>query len=266
METYTYLFRHPAWLIALILLLACFGAAEVGYRLSKRGDPSTRRLKKEHISAVQTAIAALLGLLLAFTVSMSVGRFESRKLAVVDEANAIGTGYLRTQLLPEPYHTQAADTFERYTDVRLAQSADWVAALDLKLRAEQSALQQQLWSYGVTVGEQDPRAVTTGLYISAINEVIDSAGRRDAGLRNHIPETVLYVIIVITVVSLGLLGYTGGVSGNRSLTAGLVMSVVIVAVVFIIMDFDRPSRGTITVSPQAIIDARAAMDTAPPGQ
>ncbi len=266
MESYTLLFRSPGWLVALVLFFVCFAAAEVGYRLSKRGDPSTRKLKKEHMSAVQTAVAALLGLLLAFTVSMSVGRFENRKAAVVDEANAIGTGYLRTQLLPEPYHTQAADAFKRYTDVRLAQSATWEATLNTELKAEQTALQQQLWSYGVTVSEQDPRAVTTGLYVSSINEAIDSAGRRDAGLRNHIPESVLYAIFVIAVLSLGLLGYTSGVSGTRSLTAGLVMSLVIVAVIFIIMDFDRPSRGTITVSPQAIVDARAAMDAAPPGQ
>ena len=114
MESFTFLFGQRAWLATLLLFAACFGAAELGFYLGRRRSNAGEAPKKEHVSAVQAAVAAILGLLLAFTVSMAVSRFEDRKHAVVDEANAIGTAYLRASLLPEPLRSQATAAFAEY--------------------------------------------------------------------------------------------------------------------------------------------------------
>jgi hypothetical protein len=261
MNDFTFLFRQDGWVIALVLFAGCLGAAELGYWLSKREIDSDKKLKKEHLSAVQTAVAALLGLLLAFSVSMAVSRFEARKVAVVDEANAIGTAYLRAALLPESQHAELNEAFKRYTDVRLELARpDWYLAVSSGALEEQSALQRQLFTAGVAAAELDQRAVTTGLYIQAVNEMIDSAGRRDAGLRNHVPETVVYVIFAACLATLGIMGYASRLSGGRSLAAVVIISAVLAAVVFIIADFDRPYRGVITVSQQPIEAVRQSME------
>jgi hypothetical protein len=261
METFTFIFGQRAWLVTLVLFAACFGAAELGFYLGHRRSRSGDAPKKEHVTAVQAAVAGILGLLLAFTVSMAVSRFEDRKHAVVDEANAIGTAYLRASLLPEPLRSQATGAFAKYVDTRLQLARpDWFTSAGAGLRAEQRQLQRQLWSIGVAAGELDQRAVTYGLYISAVNEMIDSAGRRDAGLRNHLPESVLYVIFGVSIVMVAVLGYASGLGGQRSLVAVVVIAVVLSAVVFLILDFDRPYRGLINVGQQSMTELKNSMD------
>ena len=257
METFTFILGQRAWLVTLVLFAACFGAAELGFYLGRRRSRASDTPKKEHVSAVQAAVAAMLGLLLAFTVSMSVGRFEDRKAAVVDEANAIGTAYLRASLLPEPLRSQATGAFAEYVATRLQVArSDWFTVAGAAMRAEKDELQRQLWSIGVAAGELDQRAVTYGLYIAAVNEMIDSAGRRDAGLRNHLPESVLYVIFAVSIITVGVLGYASGLGGQRSLVAVVVISFVLAAIMFLILDFDRPYSGIIQVGQQSLLELK----------
>jgi hypothetical protein len=268
MESFTFLFGSPGWLVGVLLLLGCVAASELGYRLGgrevKRGGDAPKATslpKRDHLGAVQAVVAALLGLLLAFSVSMAVGRFEDRKAAVVDESNCIGTAYLRVSLLPEPQRTEVESLFKEYTDVRLELARpDWFLSDTSGLRDKAAELQRQIWAIGVEVAQFDQRAVTTGLFVSSVNEMIDSAGRRDAGLKNHVPEPVVYVIIVVALACLGIVGYSSGLTGGRSLTATLIIAAVVAMVVFIILDFDRPYRGLITVSQQSLIDLRNSMD------
>ena len=110
-----FLFRVDAWVVALSLLAACFAMSELAYRMSRR-TAAAGRSRKDHYSSVQAMVAALLGLLLAFTVSMAVSRFESRKAAVVNESNAIGTAFLRVALLPEPEQSRAVEAIRDYID------------------------------------------------------------------------------------------------------------------------------------------------------
>jgi hypothetical protein len=269
MREFGLLFGVPAWIIAVVIFAVCFLVAEGGYRLGKRhaivraestGDAegaARSRYKKDHLGAAQAAVAALLGLLLAFTVSMSVDRFESRKLAVIDEANAIGTAYLRTDLLPEPQRTQSVAAFAEYVDIRLQlASPERYLSEASGLQQKAAELQQQLWSLGVSVSELDIRATTYSIYLEALNEMIDSAARREAGLRNHVPEPVIYLIFVVAFSMLGIMGYASGVSGGRSFVAEVVVALVVAAVIFIILDFDRPFRGLVTVNQQSIEQVR----------
>jgi hypothetical protein len=261
MESFTFLFAMNAWAVAVLVFVFTFAAAEIGYLSARRWKKGGNALKREHLKATQTTVAALLGLLLAFSLSMSVDRFENRKAAVVDEASAIGTAYLRVTLLPEPQRSQAEQEFKEYLDHRLDLARpDWFTDAGAALRAQQSEMQREIWALGVSASRIDPRAVTTGLFVEAVNEMIDSAGRRDAGLRNHVPESVLYMIMAVCLVTVGTIGFFSGLEGARSLIATALMCVVLAAVVFVIMDFDRPYRGILKVGQQPMIELRQSMD------
>ena len=251
-----FLFRVDAWVVALSLLAACFAMSELAYRMSRR-TAAAGRSRKDHYSSVQAMVAALLGLLLAFTVSMAVSRFESRKAAVVNESNAIGTAFLRVALLPEPEQSRAVEAIRDYIDVRLELvRPEQYLSDESDMKDQQSALQRELWSLGVSAAKDAERAVPTSLYLQAVNEVIDSAERRDAGLRNHVPESILFMIFVVALAAMAVIGYVSGITGGRSLAAALVLAMVVAVVVFVILDFDRPYRGIITVSQQSMVDVR----------
>jgi hypothetical protein len=254
------IFTVSTWVVAGVVFAACLASAEVGYLLGRRAAESGVA-KKDHLGAVQAAAAVLLGLLLAFSVSMAVSRFESRKVAVVDEANAIGTAYLRASMLPEPHRAQAQRAFAEYVGVRLALARpDWYLNGANSLREDEVVLQRELWSLGVAVAEEDRRAVTTGLYVQALNEMIDSAGRRDAGLRNHVPESIVVIIAAVAVLTLGIMGYASGLSGGRSMAAVVILSVMIAAVLFVILDFDRPYRGILKVNQRSMVEVQDSIE------
>ena len=260
MDSFTFLFGTKSWVVALVFMVVCFAVAEGAYRLSRRRAVAGSR-RKDHYVYVQAMVAALLGLLLAFTVSMAVSRFEDRQAAVTDESNAIGTAFLRAALLPESVQSHAVDVFQEYMDVRLELARpDWYLKGLSEMAEKEVPLRHELWSLGVRAAQDDPGAVTAGLYLEALNEMNDSAARRDAGLRNHVPESVLYMIMVVSFAVMGIIGYLSGITGGRSLTATLILAAVVAVVLFVIMDFDRPYRGVITVSQRSMFDLRALME------
>lgn len=183
----------------------------------------------------------------------------------MDESNAIGTAFLRVSLLPEEEQSRTVDLFREYLDLRLdAAGPGRYLRPTPDLVAKQSALQGQLWSVGAAAAQNDQKAVTTGLYLQAVNEMIDSAGRRDAALRNHVPESLLFMIFSVALATLAVIGYVSGVTRGRSLAASVVLSLVVAVVVFVILDFDRPYRGVIMVSQQSMLDLRAFMEAGLP--
>lgn len=250
------------FLVAALIFLVLVAAGEVGYRLGRR---QLARQKNEsamvthaHLNEIQTAVFAVLGLLLAFTFSMAVSRFDERKQALVVEANAIGTAYLRVQLLPPGQRAAATDLFRRYVDDRLATvRPNWY--LDVGLEQRTSALQQQLWTQGTNAATQDPRAVTTGMYVQSLNDMFDAQNSRDAARLNQLPATAIFLLLIISMLSVGILGYRSGIGGGRSLIGAVLLALVISLVVWIVLDLDQPYQGFITISQQIMIQLRQSM-------
>src|SRR5689334_21544561 len=133
----------PIWVTAVLIAALLLGACELGYRLARwKGD-----YEKSDEGHVLSAMLALLGLLVGFSFSIAVNRHEQRRILVVDEANAIDTEYLRTQMLPEPYRSRLADMLHRYTDSRLARGAAGEnLAAAARANALADSLKRQLWT------------------------------------------------------------------------------------------------------------------------
>lgn len=243
-------------LVALIALFAL--AAEIGFRAGRR---HVRRVhdREPQVGTIQGALLGLLALLLGFSFAMAQSRYDARRALVVDEANAIGTAYLRAQLLPEPEASEVAQALRHYVDVRLTRLAERVDDLSLHEAVAQSErLHAYLWERAVSASRKDTRPVVS-LFITALNEVIDLHGARLAAFRNRVPDVVFLLLYFVAAVAMGVTGYASGLEGQRSFWPTVTTAVLIAVVITTVMDLDRPRRGLITVSQQSLIDLRESL-------
>jgi hypothetical protein len=245
--------------IVLVALLALFLlAAELGYRAGRRAakqDPQ--------VATIQGALLGLLALLLGFSFAMAQSRYDARRALVVDEANAIGTAYLRTQLLSGPEGPEIAAALRRYVDVRLARLGHRVDEFTLRGSiAETEQRHEYMWARAMKAAQHDPRPAVS-LLIAALNEVIDLHGKRLAAFRNHVPASVFLLLYFVAAVAMAVSGYASGLAGRRSLWPTAITAALIAVVIVVTMDLDRPQRGLITVSQQSMIDLRDSMNRPP---
>jgi hypothetical protein len=251
----------PAGAIAVIVLVGALLGMELAYRWGRRVIGSASDDAKGHINIIQTSTLGILALLLAFTFSLSLQRFESRSDAVVDEANAIGTAYLRAQLLPVALRDDVRRLLRDYVDLRVA--AGDVATNEEDrlgdLLGQAARLQDALWEHARRSAEIEPNPVTSGLFIQALNEMIDSFGRRDAAVNRHVPEVVLFLLLGTFVMTVAIVGFAAGVVGQRPSWVSVAMVVLIVVLVQVILDLDRPRRGLIVVSEKNLLDLQGSM-------
>ena len=120
-------------------------------------------------------------------------------------------------------------------------------------------MQNQLWADGAAIGEKDPRAVTTGLFLQSLNETIDLNAKRITALENHVPEVSLVLLYVVAIMATGLIGYGCGLSGVRKFLVTIILAMMIAAVIMVIIDLDRPRTGLIKVSQQWMLDLRESL-------
>ena len=252
------LYNQSSILIALVLFVVIVLANEIGFRIGVRIQSKTDEEIRSQTNAIQAGILGLLALLLGFTFSMSLQRYDNRSQAVIAEANAIGTSILRTELLPEPFKAEEQALIQKYVDLRIE-----VGGIDLteketraKFNKQSGILQNEIWEKAVAATDVDPRPVTTGLFISSLNDMIDSQGKRNALLQMHVPEVVLFLLFAVFITSGAILGYASGLGGKRPMVATILMTLLIVLIVFIIIDLDRPKRGLIQVSQQSILELK----------
>ncbi len=252
-----FLYRQNEFLIVGLLLALLLIATEIGFRRGRSVRSAIEDSAKSHYGTLQAGVMGLLALLLAFTFSMSVTRYETRKELMIDEANAIGTTYLRSQMLPEPYRSEVAKLIGDYVANRLR---DYGSVLDEQeieaVNLNGRRLQNQLWSEAVGAAAKAPQPVPTGLFISSLNDVIDVAAKRDAARENHVPQPVLTFLFLVTILTMGLLGYGCGLGNHRNIAATATVCLLISLVILTIMDLDRPRRGLITISQKPMLELR----------
>ena len=162
---------------------------------------------------LQGAVLGLLALMIAFTFAMALSRFEGRRDAVLNEANAIGTTALRARLLPEPHGTETLNLLREYVQVRLditqrvPTPEEFSAAL-----SRSSEIHEALWQQAKAMAAKDSGIVPTGLFIQSLNELIDDQEKRLTALRNRVPNVVLLALYGVAAVAGAFSGYAGGLS------------------------------------------------------
>ena len=252
--------NYPLAVIFFIGLASFLAVSEIGWQLGslRKGRASS------NFSTLESAMLGLMALMLAFTFSMALSRFESRRDAVLNEANAIGTTALRARLLPEPQRSETLKLLREYVQIRLeiVRSATSLAERTPAVNRS-NALQEALWQQAKAMAAIDKGPVPTGLFIQSLNEMIDDQGKRLSALRNRIPNNVLITLFGIAAAAGAFAGYASARDAERSRLPVYVIGLLVSAVVFLIIDLDRPSTGFITNSQQPMIDLAASIASFP---
>ena len=256
------MYNYSSILIASVIFVLLLVAIEVGYRMGINTQSKLAESSKSQVNTLQASLLGILALLIGFTFSLALQHYDSRSEAVVDSANAIGTAHLRAKLLPSSIRDDSQNLVQEYLDLRVQAGRVSLNREDerepLLVKAGQTL--DELWRYARRSAEEDGGPVTSGLFVQALNEVIDSYGSRDAALKRHVPEVVLFLLFGTFVMTGALVGYASGLSGNRVSFATYILVLLIVLLVFIIIDLDRPRRGLITVSQDSFIDLQASIE------
>jgi hypothetical protein len=230
-------------------------ATGVGFYFGRKAESSIPDKAKSQISTIEAAILGVLGLLLAFTMSMAVTRFEARKQLVLEESNAIGTSLLRTALVPAPEGAEIASLLRQYINLRVqyGTAGNDAAQLD-SLHLQTVRLQNEFWARAVAYGQKDPNPVRAGLLLQSLNQTIDLESARRMAFQNHVPESVILVNSIIGLLSAILVGYAFGLHGRRQIFSMSLLALAFTLVLAVIIDLDRPRRGFIRVSQQPMLD------------
>jgi len=248
--------------LALLLFGVLLGATALGAYFGRRVRHLSDSLK-EPFGILQAALLGLVGLLLAFGLSLAVSRYENRRANVVSEANAIGTTYLRAQTLAEPMRSRSLDLLVRYTKTAV-RVADHVPGSDevRRARAAEERIERRLWAQAGVALERAPLASAPRLYVESLNEMIDGEAARVAALGNRVPTAVLVLEVLGSAVALGLLAAYLTLVGRGEI-AVVLASGLVAFLLLVTADLDRPTRGMIRVPDTVLTDQLASM-TEPP--
>jgi hypothetical protein len=250
----------PMWVIYIIAVILLLLASEIGYRLSRYIETRWPDKSEASVGALNGATLALLAFLLAFVTSSAVSSFSARRQAVVNEANAIGTTYLRAGYLPEPYSTESRQLLREYVDTRL-QAVDPTKVSQVLARSEE--IQNELWTR-VEAFAKENSSPTLALYISALNEVIDLHTERvNVSLVARLPWNIVLGLFLMAILALVLVGLHAGYTEKRNPIALLVFVLTLSVVFLLIVDLGRGNSGLLRVSQQALLDLQRQIQGTP---
>ena len=255
-------YNIAACLIPLGLFAGMLLLLEAGRRIGLKRRAKDLEGARAGLGAVEGAIFGLMGLLIAFTFSGAAARFDARRQIIVQEANAIGTAWLRLDLLPPSAQPALRDLFRRYLDTRIEifqKIPDLPAAMAAHDRG--NALQGEIWNAAIKSCQDTASPATTTLLLSAINEMIDITNTRFVATQTHPPPVIFLMLMVLALMSSLLAGYGMAGSKTRSWMHILGFAIIMGATVYVIVDLEFPRLGflRINTADQVMIDLRSSM-------
>jgi len=233
-------------------LVVLWGAVQVGVRSAHRLEDV-----REDFGIVVTATLTLLSLILGFTFSMAVGRYDQRKLYEEEEANAIGTEYVRADLLPSSDAENVRRLLREYLDLRILyyQTRDRTALRQIDTSTGQ--LQKQLWA-AVRTASAPQQTLLVALAVSGMNDVLNSQSYTQAAWLNRIPPAAWALVAIISLAANGMVGALWRRGRPMGLLSGTLPVIVSLSLV-LIADIDSPRGGLIAVRPVGLISLAASL-------
>jgi hypothetical protein len=252
-----HLYDYPLLSIYLGGVCLVFLACEIGWLLGKRYEGKG---VSGNVSALEQSLLGLLALMIGFSFLMGLTRFEGRRDAVLNEANAIGTTALRADLLPEPIRTETLKLLREYAQTRVDYISTGKSLAELpKALARSNEIHAKLWQQVKILSAKDINMVPTLLFVPTLNQMIDNQAKRLSELRNQIPDAILIALFGMAAVSCGFAGYASRLDALRTRLPAFITAALVSAVIFVILDLDSPRIGFITTDQQPIIDMIATL-------
>ena len=258
---FSFVDQIPIWVGGLIFLCVLLGALEVGYRIGLGQRDKWKDAEDGGGNLVLTSILALLGLILAFTFAAGVSHYNERKLAVISEANALGTAFLRADMVADPGRTELKNALLNYARTRAVKIGTFFSPEEFRELAEQSSQAlAKLWPVVQQILQQETPPPLKASLVASVNEVIDYHTIRMAAVFDKLPPIVLVLMVFITSASLAVAGFNSGISGRMSRWRMTTLALVLAGVATVIQDFDRPLAGFIHVSHESIFSTIAEIE------
>jgi hypothetical protein len=252
-------------LVALLLFFAMLLSIETGARIGRRRKSSDSRTSVDGLGTIDAAVFGLLGLILAFTFSGASERLVVRRAQIVQEANAIGTAYLRLDMLPPSDQQVLRGLFREYLEQRievfdkLRNQAASNAAIQKCER-----LQREIWSRSVASCKLDSKPHACILLLPALNEMIDITTTRTMATRTHAPLIVMALLITLALAAAILSGFSLSPQPTRSPLHMILFSLVVSVSIYVVLDLEYPRAGLINLRAmdQVLLQLRVTMSEA----
>ena len=242
----------PVLAFFIIFGVVSFVAYEIGFQIGHWYQARTPDIKEGPTGVLVGSILALLAFLLAITMGMASDRFDTRRGLVLEEANTIQTTYLRAGYLPEPASSEIRNLLRAYVPLRVA-PPDLATLQENAQRSEELLL--QIWSVAEAEAKVTKQGDLMAAFIESLNETIDlHESRVAAGVYSRVPATILWLLVVGSVLTLAMVGYSAGLTRRRDLLSAIVLIIALGAVLALVIDLDQPRAGFVQVSQQPIID------------
>jgi hypothetical protein len=243
-------------LVAMALIAGVVAAHEIGFWLGSFTRSADEPFDRQ-IALVRTSTAALVAFLVGFAFSGAASRFINRQDLIVTEANALGTAYLRADIIAEPQRGELKAALKEY-------SADRITLLSREgrdqidpLLAKVSGLHERMWRSAITATQDN--APLMAVVLPPINEVIDLHSMHLALARRHLPIPIMAVLLGTAAISLGIIGFGNGRVGRRFSLIDAVYGTALAAALWMTIDMDYPGFGMISVSNRPVVEALATM-------
>jgi hypothetical protein len=254
-----FIYRWPiSWIVVILLILAII-VSEVCYRAGRRKVWENDRAHSI-IVTIRASIIGFVALLLGFSFSVTSSRYGERSRLVMDDANAISTCYERAGLLAEPVRGRIRAALRRYVDLRLEHFERNVEPAEYRRvsQALDSTL-GELWD-GVTQAVALDRAVAfVSQIVPAANDVTDRYTEENWSWQFHLPSAIVLLLCLSVVVAAAQVGMSMAESGSRHAGLWVALMGLVMMVVFVVLDLDRPTGGLIQVSQRAMMEVRDGM-------
>jgi len=243
--------RNPAILtifIPILMMAGMWACLEIGFRVGRKRRASRTGETNDEITAVVAAVLGLLGLVLAFAFGNAQERFTARRAQIVEEANAIGTAYLRLDLLAPEEQRLLRPLFREYLETRIA-TFDRISdrAAYKVLLARGARLQEEIWKRSAAASQASPNPATPILLLDALNKMIDITTTRDLATTTHAPFLILALLVVLSFLGALLAGDTLALKGRRYPLHMALFALAIAATVYVVIDLEYPRVGFITL-------------------
>jgi hypothetical protein len=248
--------------VMVLLFVGSIACQLVGYRFGVRWRARTE-WSGEGSAAVEASLFALLGLLIAFMISGGETRLNARRDLIVREANAIGTAYLRLELLPEESRPLLRDEMRRYVDARIAFYSKLLKLKEARVEQRRAAdLQDQIWKDAVAATAEVPDVRAAVLVLPAVNEMIDVTTARAAALRTHVPMAIFVLLVLLSLACAFFAGV--GMSKHRapSRMHVIAFAAMLALTAYVLINLELPRVGFVRLGPidALLTNVRAGMN------
>jgi len=258
---FSLLYSLPLWVAGLIFIIVLSIALESGFRVGLKRRSTWKDADSGGGSVVLTSMFAIMGLVLAFTYASGVSRFDARKAAVMNEANALGTAFHRADLVAEPGRTALRKILLDYARTRAFPPGQARTVKDRKMILKRTRAElEKLWPATKRVVEQGKPGPIEVSLVTGINNVFDAHIIRLTAVLDTLPKVVVWMLLFVAAAALAVAGYNAGIQGRMSRWRMSSFALVLTCLMFVILDFDRPNEGLVLVNSASIYTVIAEME------